>query len=144
MSEFIEYIERFIFMQAGLWKQLSTDIKDDIDPLLLNVPKYGVLHFEGEDWVYRKHGLGVRFVNGNKCIVDSHDIRAGSQQFSEWGIFIYFDSLKRKGDKYFTINHTEMTEDQIHKNLEILSRTGFILKKDKGYVILGHTRNIGD
>ena len=39
---------------------------------MLSVPKHGEILIENEQWLFRKHGLGVRFYHPSGRVVDVH------------------------------------------------------------------------
>ncbi|HAB37561.1 MAG TPA: hypothetical protein DCE52_06115 [Rhodobacteraceae bacterium] len=117
MQELIDHLKIFIYLEIGLWNELLSELPEQVDSMLLNVPKSGAVEFDSATWHYKKHGLGVCFEEKNgKRKVDFHSVKSGSSYFDAWGLSTYFGSLGGKGRKL--LKSAEIDSGSIEQNLK--------------------------
>jgi hypothetical protein len=87
-------IKNFATLQESLCKALFLKHGPAADEFLTNIPRLGLLPFNEETWEFRKHGVGVRFVNlANGIVVDAHTFpHRYPRCFDLWRLEQYFDS----------------------------------------------------
>jgi len=138
MILFIEKIQTFVKLQQALWTLLLTSISDDPGEFLANVPKNGEIILNGKIWKYKKHGLGVCFIEENtKTKIDFHRADSGAECFDAWGLSLFFGSLGNKGQKI--LNEYGMASESYTNRINFLlidlEESGEIIQKGEAYEI---------
>lgn len=120
IGDFRELKRDYLLAQRGVLDALFKTFEHE-GRLLGGIPKFGTIDFEGE-WIFKKHGLGVKFTNSNDGrIVDVHNYINDCDRIDAWRLVQYIDSLK--------ISHIQMNEEKFpvdFSNVQKLLGVGLI------------------
>ena len=73
-KEFEKVVREYVRLQTALQRAFLEQNHSVHDwRLLTDVPRHGYVDALGLKWSYKKHGLGVRFSNTKKGVVDVHN-----------------------------------------------------------------------
>lgn len=94
LANMIAHMRRFIELQSLLlatFRQTFPGVSDW--DYLLDAPKTGELQVNGDTWVFRKHGRGIRFENQDVIVVDAHQHISVECGIDAWRILVYIESF---------------------------------------------------
>jgi len=94
---FIKIISEFSKTQSRLCKAVTGeyDLQDDMS-VVFRTPTSGSLELDGEMWEYKRHGLGLRFINKqNGQVIDAHrNIVSNPDGIDAWRLTQYFEAIE--------------------------------------------------
>lgn len=129
-----EYIKEMIQLQNNImvvFKRLYPEVKDY--NLLLNCPRKGKLAVHGQEWLFTKHGKGLKFIRMKplpQIVVDMHNYFSESDMLDEWRLVQYLDSLNVSYSKNDISQCLyELTLTQVLKKI---SEQQYMLNLDRG------------
>ena len=112
----IETLKKFSSLQSGLLLALGEQYNVQ-DVLLSKLPWQGEIEVNGTNWIFAKHGRGVRFTNEIMGVIDSHIINPSAPDaFDSWGIVQYLES----------VGCDELNERDVNASLAVLEGEGKI------------------
>ncbi|MCX8619151.1 hypothetical protein J3U42_12205 [Gilliamella sp. B2923] len=120
-----EYIEELIKLQNNLlsvFKRVYPEVKDY--NLLLDCPRKGELKVNEQEWLFTKHGKGLKFIRKkplSQIVVNIHSYFSEPDVLDEWRLEQYLESLKisySKSDISKYLN--ELTLTQVLKKISEL------------------------
>ncbi|OCG47363.1 hypothetical protein A9G35_03990 [Gilliamella sp. Choc5-1] len=92
-----KYIKEMLQLQNTIitvFKKVYPEVKDY--NLLLDCPKKGKLDINGQQWLFVKHGKGLKFIRKDplpEIIIDMHNYFSEPNVLDEWRLEQYIDSL---------------------------------------------------
>lgn len=89
----LEILKEFSYSQRKLYSKII-ERYDPIGDLLENIPSEGSLEIDNKLWKFKKHGLGILFINDdNGTSIDAHrNIKECYDCFDTWRLEQYFSS----------------------------------------------------
>lgn len=112
-----EYIEELIKLQNNLlsvFKRVYPEVKDY--NLLLDCPRKGELKVNEQEWLFTKHGKGLKFIRKKplpQIVVNIHSYFSEPDVLDEWRLEQYLESLKisySKSDISKYLNELTLTQ----------------------------------
>lgn len=112
-----EYIEELIKLQNNLlsvFKKVYPEVKDY--NLLLDCPRKGELKVNEQEWLFTKHGKGLKFIRKKplpQIVVNIHSYFSEPDVLDEWRLEQYLESLKisySKSDISKYLNELTLTQ----------------------------------
>ena len=112
-----EYIEELIKLQNNLlsvFKKVYPEVKDY--HLLLDCPRKGELKVNEQEWLFTKHGKGLKFIRKKplpQIVVNIHSYFSEPDVLDEWRLEQYLESLKisySKSDISKYLNELTLTQ----------------------------------
>lgn len=89
----LSHVRRLVLLQAGLLEVYARACPESKDSeLLLDYPKQAFVEYDGETWVARKHGVGVRFESETR-VVDVPSEVGCPTSFDSDRVFDYLDRI---------------------------------------------------
>lgn len=128
-----EYIKEMIQLQNNImvvFKRVYPEVKDY--NLLLDCPRKGELDVHGQEWLFTKHGKGLKFIRKKplpQIVVDMHNYFSESDVLDEWRLEQYLESLNvsySKSDISRCLNELALTQV-----LKKISEQQYKLNEDK-------------
>lgn len=117
-----EYIEELIKLQNNLlsvFKRVYPEAKDY--NLLLDCPRKGELKVNEQEWLFTKHGKGLKFIRKKplpQIVVNIHSYFSESDVLDEWRLEQYLESLKISYSKSVISKYlNELTLTQVLKKI---------------------------
>lgn len=117
-----EYIEELIKLQNNLlsvFKRVYPEVKDY--NLLLDCPRKGELKVNEQEWLFTKHGKGLKFIRKKplpQIVVNIHSYFSEPDVLDEWRLEQYLESLKISYSKSDISKHlNELTLTQALKKI---------------------------
>ncbi|MFQ0996207.1 DUF6896 domain-containing protein [Gilliamella sp. CG25] len=117
----IKHIKKLLQLQNTIMAcfRLTYPKIKDFD-LLLDFPSKGNLEILGQEWVFIKHGKGIKFIRKNplpEIIVNIHNYITNPNVFDEWRLIQFLESM-----------NIYITKNEIDNCLESLLFTNFLTK----------------
>lgn len=92
----IELIFEFAEIQNRLCRTVVSEysLQDDRS-VIFSAPKAGALELNGERWMFKRHGSGLRFINDNQgYVIDAHrNIVSYPAGFDAWRLLQYLETV---------------------------------------------------
>jgi hypothetical protein len=127
------FLRGYSTIQQRLLEEISANYS--IEKYLSSVPKNGEVFVNSAQWIYKKHGAGIRFTNSDGVVVDAHTIcQDALGAFDAWRILLYAESL----------GLSDLDEREVSSILASLRDKGFLVftSEEKCYVLAGRQKKI--
>lgn len=98
-----EYIKEMIQLQNSIMTVFKRDYPEVEDyNLLLDCPRKGELDVNGQEWLFTKHGKGLKFIRKKplpELVVNIHNYFSEPDVLDEWRLEKYLESLSMSYSK---------------------------------------------
>lgn len=126
-NQFAKAVREYVRLQTALQREFLKQNSAVHDwKFLTDVPRHGHVRALGVKWSYTKHGLGVRFFNDQKGVVDVHNHVSVSGLVDAQRMCEYIVSLDAR------LGQNVNLHSECRRALELVSSTGLIRKSALG------------
>lgn len=138
LESMVPVVREFLELQEALLKQLFSEYPAAADPDKLiskAIPPQGCIRLRGGDWLFNRHGTGVRFVSKNDGTeVDVEEFITGVKVLTPWRLKWFMESRSMG-------SHTERSVKTVLDDLVVKGylklRKSKYSSSDRQYELLG-------